>query len=456
MDYEKMTKAELIKLLQTRQAVAPQDREPSGLRSKLTADESLRLRQELQIHQIELEMQNLELREAQQQLEASRDRYADLYDFAPVGYASLNEQGVIEEINLTGATLLGVERARLLGQPLSYYLVPDDRQILLNHLRQCLRTRETLTTEVRLAGEGKGPIPVQLLCVVAHHPESQAVVYRTSIIDITQRKLMEDALRRAQDELEQRVQERTHELHESNTALRGEILKRQEIETERQRLLQHIVQAQEEERRRISRELHDHFGQQLTALRLGIEALPEQGLEQSSKPLEHLREMIGRLDQQLDFLAWELRTEMLDEFGLAKALAQFIEEWSKQSNLAAEFHVIGSNDQSLSLEAATNLYRIAQEALNNVSKHARAGQVDVILESRGGQIILIIEDDGVGFDPQAQADADAAAKGLGLVGMRERAMLAGGTLEVESSPGQGTTVFVRLSFVPTDERGRGN
>jgi PAS domain S-box-containing protein len=452
MNYEKMTKAELIRLLKALQGTAPPNAEPSGSVFGSDADESPRLRQDLQIHQVELEMQNRELHEAQQQLESSRDRYADLYDFAPAGYASLDEKGVIEEINLTGAIQLGIERSRLLGQPLSRFLVSGYRQIFLNHLRQCRNARETLSLEVSLVTKGGESIPVQLLCRAIHHPESLAIIYRLVITDISERKRMEHELRQAWEELEQKVQERTRELHESNTLLQLEIFKRQEIENERQRLLQHIVQAQEDERRRISRELHDHFGQQLTAIRLGIEAIQELGFEQLDERLGKLREMIMQSDQQVDFLAWELRPAMLDEFGLAGAMSKFIEEWSKQFGVSAEFRAVGSSDQCLSSEAAINLYRIAQEALNNVSKHAQASRVDIILESRGDQIVLIIEDNGVGFNPQAEVVPDAAGKGLGLIGMRERAMLAGGTLEIESSPGKGTTVFVRLSFLsPTKE-----
>ncbi|HKX30281.1 MAG TPA: hybrid sensor histidine kinase/response regulator [Blastocatellia bacterium] len=189
MDYEKMTKAELIKLLQALQG--PQGSEPSGSRSRSTADESPRLRQELQIHQIELEMQNRELQEAQQQLEASRDRYADLYDFAPVGYVSLDGKGVIEEVNLTGATLFGIERARLLGQPLIRYLVPADRQILLTRLTQCSHAGETLSLEVSLRVKSGRSIPVQLLCLAIHRPESPGSSYRVVITDISERKQLE-------------------------------------------------------------------------------------------------------------------------------------------------------------------------------------------------------------------------------------------------------------------------
>src|ERR1039458_4190776 len=164
---------------------------------------------ELHVHQEELEAQNEELRETQQLLEASRDRYADLYDFAPIGYATLDEKGHIREINLTGATILGRERSRLLGTLFSAAVVRDDLGAFHGHLRQCQQSSGPVTTELTLVVRDRDPVPVQLHSVPILDLIGHTRMYRTAITDITERKQAEKVLRLAHDELEDRVRERT-------------------------------------------------------------------------------------------------------------------------------------------------------------------------------------------------------------------------------------------------------
>jgi len=161
-----------------------------------------------------------------------------------------------------------------------------------------------------------------------------------------------------------------------------------------------------------------------------------------------------QLDADVDFLAWELRPGALEDFGLAEGLATYVSEWSKYSGVEARLHIAGIDKERLGRETETNLYRITQEALNNAMKHAHAGHVDVLLERRDHHIVLIIEDDGAGFNLQT-IEGDRQ-KGMGLIGMRERAQLVGGTLEIESKPQAGTTIFARvpLKFLG-DEPGAG-
>ena len=126
--------------------------------------------------------------------------------------------------------------------------------------------------------------------------------------------------------------------------------------------------------------------------------------------------------------------------GLAAALENFVHEWSAHFQVAADYHTSGLARRRLAPELETNLYRVAQEALNNIAKHARAANVSVLLEQRADAVSLIVEDDGVGFDHDESADANE--KGLGLVGIRERAALVGGTTEIDARPGAGVTVYV--------------
>jgi PAS domain S-box-containing protein len=220
---------------------------------------------------------------------------------------------------------------------------------------------------------------------------------------------------------------------------------RQKREAERVRteLLTHLVFAQEDERRRIARDMHDQLGEHLTALALRIGRLKQ--LCADSMHLAHevndLEAIAFSLDQDVDRLAWELRPTALDDLGLRAALTNYVEDWSSRTSIPARLHTSGLLDERLAANVETTLYRIAQEALNNAAKYSRAGHVEVILERRHDSVLLVVEDDGIGFE----ADGDVKGQGFGLVGMRERAALVGASMEIESAPGQGTTVLVRIN-----------
>jgi PAS domain S-box-containing protein len=220
--------------------------------------------------------------------------------------------------------------------------------------------------------------------------------------------------------------------------------RKREAERARTELLAHLVFVQEDERRRIARDMHDQFGEQLTALSFRIGAL-KKACEPGTDLVGHvtaLEAIAERLDRDVDQLVWELRPTALDDLGLRAALTNYVREWSRRADIVAELHTSGLMDERLPSEVETALYRIAQEALNNVAKHSRARRVEVILERRSDGVLLVLEDDGVGFE---QPDGGAADRGFGLVGMRERAALVGANLQVESTPGKGTTILVRMA-----------
>jgi PAS domain S-box-containing protein len=214
-----------------------------------------------------------------------------------------------------------------------------------------------------------------------------------------------------------------------------------EAERSRTELLARLVFAQEDERRRIAREMHDQFGEQLTALARCVERLKDAcgGRAELLAHVEALEGVSQQLDRDVDHMVWQLRPTALDDLGLRAALTNYVQDWSKRVNIAAALHTSGLFDTRLASEAETTLYRIAQEALTNVAKHSRATNVEVILERRPDHVVLIVEDDGVGFDPTANSE------GFGLLGMQERAALVGATLEIESEPGRGTTILLRMA-----------
>ncbi len=250
------------------------------------------------------------------------------------------------------------------------------------------------------------------------------------------------ALLEAHAELESHVQERTHEL-------RAKVVQHAAAEAHVINLLRRLVSTQEQERARIALDLHDQLGQQLTALRLMLERQQARDTGGASDDeLANALALAAEIDQAVDFLAWELRPAALDDLGLEAALPRYVTEWSKHVDIAAEFRSGGSTGPGqLSRDAEVAFYRIAQEALNNVVKHAHASRVDVILERRDNTVTLVIEDDGVGFDT---TDQQTTEKGMGIVGMRERAALIGAALQVESTPGKGATVFLRCTVQRPD------
>jgi signal transduction histidine kinase len=245
------------------------------------------------------------------------------------------------------------------------------------------------------------------------------------------------------------VEERTRELARTNEELLVQIRQRERTEELRIRLLQQVVKAQEDEQRRIARELHDQMGQQLTALALKVRALkagdpPPPHVE---REIENLERIVRQLDQDVDFLVWQLRPTALDDLGLVEAMGDYVSNWSKHTGVSAELRLIGMDGERLAPEVETVLYRAAQEALNNVAKHAGAKRVNVLLEHCQHTTVLSVTDDGMGFDPEKQRRE--GRQQLGLHGMSERAAMVDGTTSVESRPGFGTTVSVRIPAART-------
>jgi signal transduction histidine kinase len=203
--------------------------------------------------------------------------------------------------------------------------------------------------------------------------------------------------------------------------------------------VQRIVSGQEQERRRLSRELHDETGQALTSILLGLKAIEETaGTERFPVALAELREQVVATLQDVRRLAVELRPKALDDFGLVPALERLVATFAEQTGI--ETHLESRvREARLPNEIETVLYRVVQEALTNVVKHARAEHVSVLLHARPGKVAVVIEDDGRGFS----ADV-LSTDGIGLVGMRERVALVGGRLELETSEGGGTTIVVEV------------
>lgn len=275
--------------------------------------------------------------------------------------------------------------------------------------------------------------------------DESGAVYAVLVLsyDITERK-------QASDLLERRVSERTHTLEERTAELTEALASLEAAFAQRRSLTARLARAQEEERRRISRELHDQMGQHLTAFSLGLKSLESTcGTDESGtrELIAHLRAVALEMGRDIHRVAVGLRPTSLDDLGLTPSLGAYIEAWQEISGIPAELQLIGSLSEDaarFSTAVETAAYRVVQEALTNVARHAvGATFVGVTLQRRGGDLLVTVEDDGPGFDVQ---EAGHSVR-LGMLGMRERAEQAGGTLEIESEPGTGTTIFLRLPIV---------
>jgi PAS domain S-box-containing protein len=372
------------------------------------------LRHDLEVHQEELRAQNQKLIEALHELEETRDRYIELYDGAPNGYCTLDSAGAVREINLAGAALLGQSRASLVGKPFLPSIVAADRGRFLGYLRTSAHgINEAIAGEEVRIHTANGDRTLQLTCR-PRHVGGALVEFFVAMVDVTERRRLEAA--------------------------------REESGREHMQLVRRVLTLQEAERRRIARDIHDDLGQQVTALRLKLEWLaarsPED--EELGSRVRAVQEAAERVDQHIDFLLRDLRPAGLDELGLLAVLRQTVADWSATFGITATFRAIGVDAGRLPHEVETQAFRIVQEALNNVHKHAAATQVKVTLERRRGRTVLKVADNGIGLVASASAPPGGQRRGLGLLGMHERAMLIGGQLDITSTPGRGTTVTLLL------------
>lgn len=202
-----------------------------------------------------------------------------------------------------------------------------------------------------------------------------------------------------------------------------------------------MVEIQENERRLISRELHDEAGQSLTSLKVGLRLLEKQAgvAPVLLATIADLRQQVEGILENLHQLVMNLRPTSLDFFGLEVALRQHLQELSKKYDLKVNFVALGL-DQRLPTNVEVNLYRIVQEALTNAIRHSQASRVDVLLERQNGKAMVMVEDDGVGFDLEELNQGQR----LGLFGMNERAEMLGGRLTIESRHQYGTTILVEV------------
>jgi PAS domain S-box-containing protein len=382
------------------------------------------LAHELHVHQIELEMQNEELRRAHEELEESRSKYSYLYDIAPIGYFTGDQKGTILEINLTGAKLLGYERRRMIGKSFALHLQQAETQTFYSHLNKVFESELKQSCELKVRRKDRSEFHVRLESIASQH--GGGIRCFTAIIDITERKQAEEALKKTHAELEERVKERTRELTDSQQQLRN--------------LYSHLQSLREEERINIAREIHDDLGQALTALKMDLSWIAGK-LRGDNKGLkERLNADVDQVDktiQAVKRVCTELRPGILDHLGLAAAIEWQAEEFQRRTQIKCEV-VFDPEDIEVDPDLKTPLFRIFQEALTNILKHAKAERVKASFRRTSSNIMLKIVDNGIGITEEDLSKPNS----FGLMGMRERVYPWGGKVTVSGVENEGTIVEV--------------
>ncbi len=231
----------------------------------------------------------------------------------------------------------------------------------------------------------------------------------------------------------------------------------EKMRVEREYLSQ-IIEAQENERRRISRELHDEIGQALTAIKFNLDMMDKelpQTLLTVRGRLGDAKSLSNQTLTAMRQLSMDLRPTMLDELGLIPTLRWYIQNFSNRLNIASQFQAVGF-EEKLPPQIETAFYRIVQEALNNISKHAGANRVEIFFEHRDSTICASITDNGRGFDLDRVYHPASPGRGFGIIGMQERVSLLGGKMDIQSSPGRGTRIHIKVPYPKGADEGEKN
>jgi PAS domain S-box-containing protein len=500
----------------------------------LSPGQARRALHELRVHQIELEMQNEELRRTHAELEVSRARYFDLYDLAPVGYFTLSEQGLILEANLTAAKLLGVARGALVKKPLSRFVLPGDQDIYYLHRKALLQTGAPQAWEMRVLKKDAAPLWVQAEATTAQDADGVSV-WRAIVSDIAERKRAEKhaeemrlrlaaIVESSQDAIiSKTLDAKIVSWNSGADAIYGytadevvgqpisillppgyedelpAIMKRirrgekvEHYETKRRRkdgtvidvsvavspiktpggetvgassvarnitenkqaaeikqaaamhrlLLARALSAQEEERRRIARELHDEAGQLLTSLLVGLRTLEDSRNIADARVKGHrLREITAQAMDEVSRLARGLHPSALDDHGLGVALSRYVSGYAKTHDIAVDLKLNELDFSDLPPAVSIGLYRIVQEAMTNIARHSGAKAVSIKFTRSAMALQVAVTDNGRGFDTNAVSVNTSSH--LGIQGMRERAVMLGGTVRF-SSKGTRTQILVQV------------
>ncbi len=372
---------------------------------------------DLQVHQIELEMQNDELRKKQEEIEEIGRRYVDLYDFAPVGYFTFDKKGKIVEVNLTGANLLGLPRSQLIGRPFTLFVEQDFISLFLAHLMKVYSSELDQTAELRIKQSDIKLLAYVSLRSMAVRNDGE-IKCRSAVIDISDRKLAEQKRLEAQEELAK-----------ANERLRC--------------LSNRLMTVQEEERKQVALEVHDGFASSLSAIKYRLQNIPSELRKKYN--LDEVSTQLEAAIMEARRIQISLRPPVIDDLGIAPALNWLCREFQENYPLINIEKKFFFQESEIPNSIKVPIFRITQEALNNIAWHSKANSVSLYLSKRTTSIDLVIQDNGEGFDLGRARPRANPQWGLGLSGMKERAALSRGSFHIQSASGKGTTIRVSWS-----------
>ncbi len=426
--------------------------------SGMGANDLASLIAELEIHQAELEVQNEELRRIQKELENAKDRYRDLYEYAPVGYLSLDSKRRIIQTNLAAARLCGVNHRVLIGRRIETIVVPADRDACYLLLRQAAEASASQSSELRMNGAKGRERWVSIEVSPDSHGTGQPGSFLMTLTDVTGRKQAERELRKLNEELEARIAERTDELEQTVQSLREEVAQRQATERSlkeaygqlgaRARQLRalagELTQAEQRERRRLAKVLHDHLQQMLVAAKFRVAILGRAADETIQKGAREIEQLLDECVVTSGSLTADLSPPILHEGGLKGGLEWLARAMASRHGMTVTLAFEGGNLQ-MPEDVSALLFQSIKELLFNAVKHARVNAASVdIRRSQDGVLQATVSDAGRGFEPDKVKGAGQGGGGFGLFSIRERLELFGGHLEIDSAPGHGSRFTMRV------------
>jgi PAS domain S-box-containing protein len=329
------------------------------------------------------------------------------------GAAVLSRDHTVLHCNRRFAGFLGVPLQSVIGSSMQDLVWPDDKSKLDGLLRSA--ARKNCRGEIRLQSRKVVPLPVHFSLSPLRLDGTRAICLIAS--DLSETKRAEQELRASSEQLR-------------NLAAR-------------------LVSVREEEQARISREVHDELGQALTAVKMDLAWLAGRLPRTNSQMLERIRstrQLAARTIQSVRRISTELRPAVLD-LGLAAAVEWQVQEFQARTGIQCKLRLL--TQEVFAPDVSTALFRILQETLTNVARHAKATRVEVVKQKQRDRLVLRIRDNGRGFDPEDPS----LSKSLGLLGMRERAAILGGRVDIASAPGKGTTVTAWIPLLSPEETG---
>lgn len=387
-NFESMSRDELIALLK---ALAP------GHGAEDSEYESQRSLRDMQMHRTAMEMQNRELQEARRNLEETRNSYTDLYDFTPVGYVTFDGRGVIREINLTGAEMLGRERSLLINTPFISHLVKSDRKKFLCHLSRCKQSDAKVISTISVTMERGNFFHLQLQSVTVRDSPQNIPLFRTALID-------------------------TSEVAEIKS------------------LVEELARTEEKVRRSIAIDLQEQIVEFISMAQMKLDKFA--GSVQSPEhqaTINKIKEFIDISIARIEALARQICPTPLYETCLETALRSLAEMVREDHNIPVECQC-DLMSSPVAEEICATILPVVRELLRNTVKHAHAKKIIISLSVKKGNILVRVEDNGIGFDNARIIRPREKAGGFGLINAKRRMEHIGGVVQIDTAPGKGTSI----------------